>query len=175
MTDSQSLLVLDVEGLTPQENEVVSLIAAGMGYKPACAKAGMTTYRYQQLRINKPAFDQAASRARTLSIDLEVDEMREIVETTDDQQKAKNLVDVIKWRASKLKASVYGDKLQVDHQVTVNIGEALANARARIARPSCDPVPAIDAEYVDVSNAYTHSATDSASQAPSSVKPDIFS
>lgn len=175
MSDSTELLTFSVEGLTPEENELVSLIAANVGYKDACKRSGISERRFQVLRVEKPAFSGAVSRARRLAQDLKVDSMEEIARTEPDNQRAKNILDTIKWTASKVDKEQYGDKLQVDHQVTVNIGEALANARARVARPSCDPALAIDAEYVDVSIAYNQSATDSASQAPTPVVPDIFS
>jgi hypothetical protein len=175
MSDSQALLVLDIEGLSEQENHVVSLIAAGVPYKDACAQSGMTTYRYQQLRVNKPAFEQAATRARTLSIDLEVDDMREIIERTEDQQKARNLVDAIKWRAARIKAAMYGDKLQLEHSLPPDLMAALSEAKSRSLRPTCDPAITVDAEYVDVSSTYNARAADTPSSDPVPVVPDIFS
>lgn len=174
MTDSLELLAFNVEGLTPEENELVSLIAANVGYKDACKRSGISERRFQVLRVEKPAFSGAVSRARRLAQDLKVDSMEEIARTEPDNQRAKNILDTIKWTASKVDKEQYGDKLQVDHQVTVNIGEALANARARISRPRCDPAITVDAEYVDVSSTYDSRPTDSASQGLKPVVPDIF-
>ena len=175
MSDSQSLSVVDEDQFTMLENQVLDLLAEGKTLEQIKTLTGLDSKAQWRMERKKPAYAEAVARARAQGGVVLGEVVLTIHEKYDDVQQARLVSDNLKWFLGKRHAAMYGDKLQVDHQVTVNIGEALANARARIARPSCDPAITVDAEYVDVSRAYNPRATDSTSEAPKPVVPDIFS
>ena len=60
--------------------------------------------------------------AREGQADHNVDTMLAVARTEDDVQRARLIVDTMKWAASKLKPRVYGDKLDVKHSGNLTIG-----------------------------------------------------
>ncbi len=103
--------------------------------------------------------------------------MDSVARTEPDVQRARLIVDNIKWRASKLHAQQYGDKLDVTIDQHVSITGAQAMARARVLRPISDLVDSTTAEDVVIAGALTDGRIDKDSERPSpgSDAPDIFS
>ena len=61
--------------------------------------------------------------------DALADQLLTITNEESDHNKAKVKSDNIKWLLSKRKATVYGDKIEVNMNATIDIGAALAEAR----------------------------------------------
>lgn len=172
MSDSQALSVLEDRALTPEQRKFCDLVAGTISIEKARKQLGWTEGQYRAMRRELPAFDRAVSLARELAQDAWVDKLDEIVENEPDTNRARLKADVIKWRASKLKARVYGDKLDVTVDHRVDLGEALAAARARATlRPICDPQDVIEGEVVDSPKESDASAVDKQS---TPALPDIF-
>ena len=110
-------------------------------------------------------------------MDADVDRMDDVARDEIDVQRARLLVDVIKWRASKLHAQQYGDKLDVTIDQRVSVTTARTMAMARVLRPISDPVDTTDATDVAIAGVLTDGRIDKESQRPvsSSDAPDIFS
>lgn len=139
------MTVMDQE-LTTLQAQVADLVVGGAYLKDAAALCGMTVAQLARQRADDPAFDETIRRARRMAAELRVDEMDDIAATEPDVNRARLRVDVIKWRASKEAAHVYGDRLELNVNQTVDIGAALAEARARTVRPARDLLPVIEGE-----------------------------
>ncbi len=88
-----------------------------------------TVYRWRQ---SYPEFGEAYLLAEAEHTDALIDEAGEIVDREVNPQLAKVRADHRKWLASRLNRSKYGDKLEVNHQHTIDIAPALALAVKRM-------------------------------------------
>ena len=163
--------------LTSLQESICDDLSGGLYLQEAAKKNGLTVSQLQRMRIREPVFDQAVSRARALSIDAKVDDLHRIAEETPDVQRARLISENIRWAAGKLHPKVYGDKLDLTITERVDLGSALAEARARILRPLCDPVDAIEAQFIDLTEENVDEAVDTQStdDADDLSMPDIFS
>lgn len=96
-----------------------------------------------------PAFGRAMAQAREDHIETTADEMQIIADTDVDPQRARNRIDVRRWRASKMKPETYGDRVDMHVNHTVSISEALAEARKRV-RPMCDLEKENETQVIEV-------------------------
>lgn len=62
-------------------------------------------------------------------------EIIDISDNESDPQRARNRIDARKWYASKLRPSKFGDRIDLNVTQIVDIGAALAEAKARIELP----------------------------------------
>ena len=97
--------------------------------KDKCMPKRNTVYRW---RSSYPEFGDAYQLAQDQHTDALIDEAGEIVDTEQNPQLAKVRADHRKWLASKLNRSRYGDKLDIQHNVTLDIAPALLEANARL-------------------------------------------
>lgn len=86
-------------------------IARGKSLRELCdgQKPNIDTIRVWL--IEDTAFSAQYARAREHQADYYADEIIEIADTETDPAKARNRMDARKWKASKLKPKVYGDRL----------------------------------------------------------------
>ncbi|QMP18238.1 clamp-loader subunit [Ralstonia phage RpY1] len=121
------------------------------------------------------------TRAMEIRAELLVDEMTAIADSDDDPQRVRNRVDVRKWIASKLLPKKYGERIDLNVTQTIDIGEALREARSRIVRPIADQSDVVDAQVVDLQDVYPieprdeESRTVDATPPADDPTPDIFS
>lgn len=97
-------------------DEVCELIACGFSLAEALLqKAEYPSYArwFVILAENADAQDKYA-RARELQQDYEADNIITIADTDPDAARARNRIDARKWRASKLAAKKYGDRIGID-------------------------------------------------------------
>jgi hypothetical protein len=175
-SNSKNVLVEAGQGLTAVEALIVESISSGESMHLAAADSGISRATLYRWRRQKPAFDESVSRALRRRQQYSVDLMDYIARTEPDIQRAKLLCDNIKWQASKYDPKTFGDKLEVQSTVTIQLGSALAEARARVLRPMCDPEPAIDGEFVALPHIVEARAPDCVSEEVAlSFTPDIFS
>ena len=88
-----------------------------------------TVYRW---RLSYPEFGEAYTLAQEEHVDALVDEAGEIVDTKLNPQRAKVRADQRRWLASRLNRQKYGDKLDIQHNHTLDISQALALAAKRM-------------------------------------------
>lgn len=172
MSDSNELSVFVEQGLSEDQAKVCAYIAIGKPIKKAQELAGITEYRYMKWML-MPAFARAVQCARTILTDRLLGDTEELLFSMSDQQRLANVLKHRHWMASKLIPKVYGDKLDVNVTQTIDIGSALAEARARAAsvRPTCDPADIIDVQVIDSQAQDDRGQIDNESTAP---LPDIF-
>ena len=108
MTDLYS----DTQGATAN---ILFRIAEGQSLTSICKIKGMphiaTFYRWLRKDIG---LREEYARARADQADTLADELIDIADTEPDAAKARNMIDVRKWAASKLKPKKYGDLKQID-------------------------------------------------------------
>lgn len=138
-THTRELSIPDIEGLNDRERRFVGLIVAGQTAKRARELAGIGVGEYRTIRLNNPAFATAVRQARAIVQEELVDMLDDIAKNEPDVQRAKLRSDNIKWKAGKYNPQTFGDRLEVNATVTIDIGNALAEARNRaLVRPMRD-------------------------------------
>jgi len=79
-----------------------------------------------------PFLAEAYTRAQSARADLFADEITDIADNEPDHNRARNMINARMWVTSKMKPHVYGDKIQLDVNQTVDIRSALDEAKNRI-------------------------------------------
>lgn len=104
-------------------------VASGQSAKTICAQPGMpsesTLYRWLSESEQDGATDiyrrfrERYARAREAQADALAEEMLDVARAATEKNAASKrlLVDVLKWRAGKLRPKVYGDKVDLNHGV----------------------------------------------------------
>lgn len=137
--------------LNPQNlrraSKVIDLIEEGIPLRQAIKMSETNTSTFNEVLSGVREYAVRYARARELMADIEVDEAKEIADREDlDPQRARNMVDIRRWRASKHNTRVYGERIDLNVAQTISVGEALTEARQRLS--TLHP-PTLDAEIVD--------------------------
>lgn len=109
------------------------------------------------------------ARAREVSADFLVDEALRVVQTEENQMKARNIADMHRWAAGKFNSKRYGDRIDLNVTQTLDIAGTLLEARQRMLRPMRDQLDVMDAQVPMNTGVLALGASDSQSQ-----EPDIF-
>lgn len=145
---------------------VCSAIADGSSIRSACRMLGISRDAVMYAAENMPAFGRQLARARKLGGDALADELLTITDDCDDVHVARLRADNIKWLLARTHRDTYGDRVDVAVAVTVDLGQALRDAKARTVRPISDPADAIDAEYREIPARCDDGPRDNESVAP---------
>ena len=151
---------------------ICDTLAAGATLTFTAIEHGFTLSQLQRMRSLVPAFAKAVQVARSAAQDLRVDMIETIAREEPDVQRAKLIIDGIKFVASKLNRT-YGDKLDVTITEHIQIGDTwreMAARRSEGLRLSCDLSTPLDVEYETVSSVADGQTIDT-----QSIEPDIFS
>jgi len=113
----------------PEKAEIIlRLIADGMSPDLAAKSEGFRSHwTLHSWRAHHPDFDKGYARAREQSADARVQEIISIsddIKTATDPvtvQAARVRIDTLKWIASKMQPRTYGDRLNLDGELNVNV------------------------------------------------------
>lgn len=94
---------------------------------------------------HNPDFVLRFERARQEGLEHLADELITIADDNLDVQRSRLKSDNYKWLLSKRKPAVYGDKIDINVNQTIDIGSALKEARSRAL-----PQSSTDTELIDV-------------------------
>ena len=120
-------------------DEICDRIARGRGLISICNDPGMPTYSTVRKWLKEhDFFARDYARARVDQADAFADEIVEIADTEPDPNRARVRVEARKWTASKLRPQVYGDRVDISVQGSLDLRAVLAGAEARRRRPTCD-------------------------------------
>ena len=120
-------------------DEICDRIARGRGLISICNDPGMPTYSTVRKWLNEhDFFARDYARARVDQADTYADELVAIADTEPDPNRARVRVQTRQWVASRLKPQVYGDRLDLNVQGSLDLRAVLAGAEARRRRPACD-------------------------------------
>ena len=116
--------------------EICFRVAVGESLKKICATPGMPTERrVMRWLANNAKLASEYARAREQQADAMDALIMEVAEASTPETAAADRIkiDAFRWRASKLKPKVYGDKLDVAVSHTLDLTNALDEARGRLA------------------------------------------
>jgi hypothetical protein len=114
------------------EAAIEELFETQLSLKDLLAKHGVAPGNFFKLLSQVPLLDTAYKHAQAGRIELLVDEIISIADNESDPQKARNMIDVRKWMASKIAPHKYGERLEVNLNANVDIRGALLEASNRI-------------------------------------------
>lgn len=93
---------------------------------------GLDTETFYKCLKSDLALHERYAQARTATADMEAEIVVDIAKDENiDPQRARNINDAIRWKASKYNPKVYGEKLDLNVTNTVDIAGALAESRLR--------------------------------------------
>lgn len=105
-------------------------LAEGEALIDICETKGLPGYStVLAWRAEDATFQEMYARAREDQADWHADAIIRIADTEEDPAKARNRIDARKWAASKLKPKVYGERLQLDADVTFSIPDEQLESR----------------------------------------------
>lgn len=156
----------------PLVHDIIQRILDGSSLKDATKQCGIDVFKFNRMLQGDRAAAQAYARAVEIRADILADEALHIADNENDAAKARNQIGVRQWLASKLYAKRYGDRIDLNVTQTIDIGNTLAEARARLL-PVRDQSNVIDAEARMVASVSGHGSTDC--QSVDRTEPDIFS
>ncbi len=84
-------------------------------------------------RTDFPEFGKLYDQALLSYSEAIIEEALQIADTEYDAKKAKNRIDIRTWIASKYNRSRFGDKLDIQHNVTIDLSPALIEATQRMS------------------------------------------
>ncbi|MEA1078650.1 hypothetical protein U8M15_27525, partial [Klebsiella pneumoniae] len=90
------------------------------------------------------------TRAMEMRAELLVDELVTIADSDDDPQRVRNRLDVRKWIASKMLPKKYGERIDLNVTQTIDVSDALKEARARMIRPMHDQLTQQQPQVIDI-------------------------
>ncbi len=154
-----------VELTEEQQERALDLAADGETLKKIRETLDITQLDFRKYRERYPLFETKFQRARQDGLEELVDALQTIPEEIADVNRARLKSENIRWLASKRKPAVYGDRLDVNVTQTVDIGQALADARSRAALPIFNTNAIVQAESITIPGSYDATTTDCVSVA----------
>lgn len=106
-------------------------IFKGNNLNEACAVCGINPAVLAMARIRDAEFDGLIRQAQSFRVDMLVDKLENIEDYEENPLMARVISDNIKWLASKRHRAIYGEKLDVQHTVIVDLRGAIEEARRR--------------------------------------------
>lgn len=158
---------------------VIAEVAKGVPLRDACAMGGLSLTCFQEALAGDRNLATRYARTRELLADAEVDEALTIADTDTDAQRARNRIDIRKWRATKFNSKVFGERIDLNIQQSISINAARAEAlqRTRLLRPVSDQQDIEDARSPSVALPISLDSQSNSTPAAPPVPPeaDIFS
>jgi len=113
--------------------EILKLYSEGASIRSIVRRKSMPSRQtILAWRYAHPEFDKAYKKATEAYTEALVDQALDIVDNGDDPKKSKVQADFRMWLASKLNRRQYGDKLEIEQRVTLDISKALLAATERM-------------------------------------------
>jgi hypothetical protein len=142
---------------TTQAKQVLDKLFEGSTLKHILAEMGITSSAFHGKLNEDPSLASLYTRAQLARTENLVEEIVHISDTEPDPNRARVRTDARKWYASKINAKKYGDRVDLNVNAMVDIGAALAAARARSLPPRdlktiTQPEP-IEVTHVELNNA----------------------
>lgn len=137
----------------------------GVDIRGAIASEGMDSFRFFETINADRELLRIYETAQLSKTELVVEEIIQIADDMNiDPFRAKIKIDARRWYASKMRPAKYGERVDVNHNHSVDIGAALNEARQRAALPDRDPILISSAQVLNI--------TDNPNQVLSGYKPD---
>ena len=138
--------------MTPSPNAyelIIEDLYEGISLRESLKNRGVNRTSFYDFKDKNVAFADRYIRARHAQADLMVEQLIDIADDeTIDPNRARNMISVRQWSASKIIPATYGERLDVNVAVTASIVDALSAARAR-ALPMRDLMDVAELEVVE--------------------------
>lgn len=186
----QHLSTQQNQELTETERAICALLSEGKTLVEVHRELGLSLSMMWRMRQAKPAFDSAVMRAREQGSEALGDVLLHLHETIPDPKRAAVASNNYRFFLERRHRRTWGASLDVTASVQVDLGGALAAAKARALRPMSDLTPVLDVEFEALpspqdarppdsqsDSAQTPTAAEpvEAPQGGASLEPDIFS
>ena len=116
-----------------QQRVAIEMAAEGESITRIIEELCVTPMAFWQFRQHDPKFQDFFEQARQDGLESIADTLLTIPDTYADVQRGKLKSDNIKWLLSKRKPQVYGDKLELNVHETIDLNDALSQAKSRAA------------------------------------------
>lgn len=163
--------------------EVIDLVTDGVPLAKAVKQCGIgiRTFHNAVSSVREVSVDYA--RAREIRADVLVDEAIAAADDLElDPQRARNMMTIRQWAASKHNSRVYGERIDLNVSQSISIADVRAEAMARVL-PMRYQADTLDSDVLDVPAISMGNAPDTISDEPhdeateggsSAAGPDIF-
>lgn len=131
-------------------DRVIEMALDGKHIKEILETIGLSHHKFWLYRKQNLSFADKFDQARQEAIERYTDDLLNIHEKEPDVQRARLISDNIKWIASKRKPTIYGDRIDVNVNQTVDISGALKEARQRKAIVGTQSEHNEDEDIIDV-------------------------
>ena len=133
-TLSNNMFSKEMESLkcVKTQQELLRHIYFGRDLVEACALVKVNPAVLGVLRDENVAFDSAIRKAQAFRVELLVDKLGNIHTVMDEAAMAAVVSRNIQWLASKKIREIYGDKMDISHNITIDIKAAMIDARNRV-------------------------------------------
>lgn len=112
------------------QDYICQQIALGRSLVKICEEPDMPSYSTtMEWRASDAVFSDRYARAREDQADYHAEEIVDIADTETDPNVARVRIDARKWKASKLKPKVYGERIAVDQDLTIRVSPEQRRAR----------------------------------------------
>lgn len=140
--------------LTPEEEDLaLDLVYNGHPLKDIHAALNMSAFTFAAIRRKHTVFAQALAVAQEEACHMLADRALTVVDEYLDPQRARIMFDAIRWITGKRMPRVYGERLDLNVNQTIDIGSALSEAMGR-ALPNSESAEfrVIESNTVDAVN-----------------------
>jgi len=113
------------------QGEIIQRLYNRYNLNEICADLRLNPAAVALVRRDDVAFDNEIREAQAFCVDMMTDRLEHIEDEEENPIMAKVISENIKWLASKRLKQIYGDKVEINHNHTINIQDAMIEARNR--------------------------------------------
>lgn len=143
---------IKIEISDAQKLEALNLASSGKPLKLIQAALGVSARDFWAIKHLFPDLYQELSSARHDGLENLADDLMTIADDEPDVQRARLKSDNTKWLLSKRKPEVYGDRIDLNVNNTVDLQGAIAAAKARVLLPQSDQDKINASQAIDVTS-----------------------
>lgn len=161
--------------------KAIDMVSEGATLKLALETVGLTRRMFAATVSSVRELGLDYARAREISADFLVDEALDVVKNEPDVQRAREIANMHRWAAGKFNAKRYGERIDLNVTQTIDVSDALKEARARMIRPMHDQLTQQQPQVIDITPVSVPEPRDKESRKAvesnpgSNEEPDIFS
>ena len=130
-----------------QKRKAIKMAMDGEPIQAIVAALNISIHKFWTIRQRDALFREKFAVARDEGLESLADGLITVADDYLDPQRARVKSESVRWLLSKRKASVYGDRVDLNVSSNVNLLAALADARSRL--PACDQDPPIELQPLD--------------------------
>lgn len=115
-----------------QLDMVINEMYEGASVTSILKKHNITKQTFYDALAEDPLLEDRYTRAQMTQTETNLDEMKRVAYEEENPQRAKNILDVLKWVNERLNPRKYGARIDLNVNTTVDLKGALTDARSRV-------------------------------------------